>query len=168
MQEKIVELVSGALGIRFNQVKSTIELLNEGATIPFISRYRKERTGGLDEVQIGDIDKLIKKYNELEARKETIINAIEEQGKLTPELKTKIINCYNANELEDIYLPYKRRKKTRADLAREKGLENLAKIIMSQKYNDIKIQAGRFLTDEVKNEGRSYRRCQRYYCRMGK
>lgn len=152
MQEKIVELVSGALGIRFNQVKSTIELLNEGATIPFISRYRKERTGGLDEVQIGDIDKLIKKYNELEARKETIINAIEEQGKLTPELKTKIINCYNANELEDIYLPYKRRKKTRADLAREKGLENLAKIIMSQKYNDIKIQAGRFLTDEVKNE----------------
>ncbi len=121
----------------------------EGATIPFISRYRKERTGSLDEVQVSDIQKQYKKLTELIERKESILASIEEQGKLTPELKAKIMASFDSNEIEDLYLPYKRRKKTRADVARENGLEPLAKIIMAQRNQDISRQADKFLNEKV-------------------
>jgi uncharacterized protein len=147
--QKHIELISLTLGIQERNVKSTAELLEEGATIPFIARYRKERTGSLDEVQVSDIQKQIKKLAEIESRKETILASIEEQGKLTPELKNKILSSYDANELEDIYLPYKRKKKTKADVARENGLEPLAKLIMSQKGHDILKTAKGYLTKNV-------------------
>ena len=149
MIQKHIELISLTLGIQERNVKSTAELLEDGATIPFIARYRKERTGSLDEVQVSDIQKQIKKLAEIESRKETILASIEEQGKLTPELKNKILASYDANELEDIYLPYKRKKKTKADVAREHGLEPLAKLIMSQKGHDILKTAKGYLTKNV-------------------
>lgn len=149
MIQKHIELISLTLGIQERHVQSTAELLEEGATIPFIARYRKERTGSLDEVQVSDIQKQIKKLAEIESRKETILASIEEQGKLTPELKDKILGSYDANELEDIYLPYKRKKKTKADVARENGLEPLAKLIMSQKGHDILKTAKGYLTKNV-------------------
>ena len=119
--------------------------------MPFISRYRKEKTGSLDEVQVADIQKAQKKYKELEARKETILNAIEEQGKLTDKLKTKILDIYDSVELEDIYLPFKRKRKTKAGVARENGLEPLAKIIRNQRSHNIHQDARRFLNQNVKS-----------------
>ena len=130
MNSKIIEIIAHALGIRTGQVSNTITLLDEGATVPFISRYRKERTGSLDEVQVLNIKEQHEKYAELGKRKETILKTIGEQGLLTPELKNRIENCFEAVELEDIYLPYKPKKRTRATIAREKGLEPLAKIMM--------------------------------------
>lgn len=147
--QKHIELIALSLGLKEWSVKSTVELFDEGATIPFISRYRKERTGSLDEVQIADIQKMMKRLTELEARKESVLASIEEQGKLSPELKNKILTTYDANELEDIYLPFKRKKKTRADVARENGLEPLAKIVMSQSGKDIYSLALRYITDKV-------------------
>lgn len=144
-------LIAQALGIQSWAVKNAMSLLSEGATLPFIARYRKEMTGSLDEVQIADIQKHMKKLLELEERKLTIIAAIEEQDKLTPELKAKIEATYDANELEDLYLPYKRKKKTRAGIAREHGLEPLAKIIMSQRNDAISSEAKRFLNAQVPN-----------------
>lgn len=149
MDSKILELITHSLGIREQSVKNTLELLMEGATIPFISRYRKERTGSLDEVQVSDIQKQYKKLTELIERKESILASIEEQGKLTTELKAKIMASFDSNEIEDLYLPYKRRKKTRADVARENGLEPLAKIIMAQRNQDISRQADKFLNEKV-------------------
>ncbi len=147
--QKHIELIAQSLGIREASVKSTADLLEEGATIPFIARYRKERTGSLDEVQISDIHKGLKKYRELEERRETILASIEEQGKLSPELRAKIVATYDANELEDLYLPYKKRRKTRADVARENGLEPLAKQIMSQRGIDLSRAAHSFLNEKV-------------------
>ena len=144
-----ISLIANLLGIPKDSVKSTMQLLLDGATLPFIARYRKEMTGSLDEVQIGNIQKQMKKLEELEERKLTILAAIEEQQKLTPELKAKIISTYDPNELEDLYLPYKRKKKTRADIARENGLEPLAKLIMSQRENDIYINAVRYLNSII-------------------
>ena len=149
MIQKHIELIALFLGIQENAVKNTGELLEDGATIPFIARYRKERTGSLDEVQISDIQKHMKKLAELESRKETILASIEEQGKLTSELKSRILLTYDANELEDIYLPYKRKKKTKADVARENGLEPLAKMIMSQRGQDIIQAAARYLNKNI-------------------
>ncbi len=150
MLDKHIELISAQLGIPLHQVRNTLTLLvDEGATIPFIARYRKERTGSLDEVQIADIHRWYKKYTELEARKETILNAIDEQGKLTDELRNKILSSYNSDEIEDLYLPYKKRKKTRADVAREYGLEPLAKMIMSQKGQDIDTIASKYTNQNV-------------------
>ncbi|MBK8628281.1 MAG: RNA-binding transcriptional accessory protein [Saprospiraceae bacterium] len=126
-----------------------MELLEEGATIPFIARYRKERTGSLDEVQVSDIQKQAKKLEELELRKESILASIEEQGKLTPELKAKIQASYSSNEIEDLYLPFKRKRKTKADVARESGLEPFAKIIMAQRGADIQNIAKKYLNDKV-------------------
>jgi len=146
-----IDLISAALGIKTSQISKTIELLDEGATLPFIARYRKEVTGGLDEVQIADIQKNYKKLNELVERKESIISSIEEQGKLTPELREKILNSYDANEIEDLYAPYKRKKKTRADVAREQGLEPLAKLIMSQKGQNITLIAQRYINGNITN-----------------
>lgn len=147
--DKIEQWVAQQSGIPVKNVHNTISLLKEGATIPFIARYRKEKTGSLDEVQIGAIQKWYKKYTELEQRKQTILEAIKEQGKLTPELETKILNTFDAAELEDLYLPYKKKKKTRGDIAKEKGLEPLAKLIMQQRSQDIELEAEKFLTDDV-------------------
>ena len=119
------DIISKNLNISITGVSNTIQLLDEGCTIPFISRYSKERTGSLDEVQITDISVMYDKMKELIKRKETVIKTIEEQDKLTPELSKKINDCWNANELEDIYLPYKPKRRTRAQIAREKGLEPL-------------------------------------------
>ncbi len=149
MNNKITEIISQNLGIKPGQVSNTISLLTEGATVPFISRYRKERTGSLDEVQISQIKELNEKFTELEKRKETVLKTIEEQEQLTPELKSRIENCFDAVELEDIYLPYKPKRRTKATIAREKGLEPLAKIIMKQVERDPVFRANAFLNDEV-------------------
>jgi protein Tex len=149
MMNKIIEIISLNLGIKENQVLNTVSLLNEGATVPFISRYRKERTGSLDEVQVLNIKEQHEKYTELEKRKETVLKTIEEQEKLTPELKNRIENCFDAVELEDIYLPFKPKKRTKATIAREKGLEPLAKIMMKQLERSIETRAASFLNDQV-------------------
>ncbi|MCX2679793.1 Tex family protein [Galbibacter sp. EGI 63066] len=132
-------------------VINTIKLLNEDSTIPFISRYRKEMTGNLDEVQITTIAKLQQTFEELEKRKQTILKAIEEQQALTPELQQKIEQSETASQLEDLYLPFKKKRKTKASTAREKGLEPLAKIIMKQHDDDVGLTAKRYLNDKVKN-----------------
>lgn len=145
-------LISTALGIKESQIAKTVELLESGATIPFISRYRKEVTGGLDEVQVASIKEQNDKLNELVKRKETILTSIQEQDKLTEELKKRIENCWNSSELEDIYLPYKPKRRTRAEMAREKGLEPLAELIFLQQARiDVKAKAEPFLNDDVKN-----------------
>jgi uncharacterized protein len=151
MQNIFYQLISRSLAIPENQVTRTIELLDDGATIPFISRYRKEATGGLDEVEIGEIKQLYDKYLELSRRKETILNSVEEQGKMTPELKSRIENTWDATELEDIYLPYKPKKQTRAEIARKKGLESLAKILMAQHESDVYGKAESFVNEDVKD-----------------
>lgn len=149
MNQKITEIISQNLGIETIQVINTVTLLEEGATVPFISRYRKERTGSLDEVQVLQIKEQNEKFTELEKRKETILKTIAEQEKLTPELKERIENCYDSVELEDIYLPCKPKKRTKATIARENGLEPLAKIMMKQDERDIEFRAGSFLNEEV-------------------
>ncbi len=152
MNIKVTEVISKELGIGTVQVSNTINLLEEGATVPFISRYRKERTGSLDEVQVAQIKGLNEKFTELGKRKETIFKTIEEQGKLTPELKSRIEDCYDTVELEDIYLPYKPKRRTKATIAREKGLEPLAKIIMKQLERDPYSRAVSYLNENVENE----------------
>jgi protein Tex len=149
MNPKTIEIIALQLGIREKQVESTLELLNEGATVPFISRYRKERTGSLDEVQVLKIKEQGEKLAELEKRKETILKTIDEQEKLTPELKERITDCYDAVELEDIYLPYKPKKRTRATIARDRGLEPLARILMKQMETNPDQRAKQFLNDDV-------------------
>ncbi|MTK52903.1 Tex family protein [Paludibacter sp.] len=144
-------IVSGELQLREQQVKNTIDLLEEGATIPFISRYRKERTGSLDEVQIAAIKERYEKLCELEKRKQTVLNSIEEQGKLTDDLRDRIDKCLSMTELEDIYLPYKPKRRTKAEIAREKGLEPLAKILMRQVDNDVESKALSFVKGDVKD-----------------
>jgi uncharacterized protein len=151
MQTIYSQLISQSLSISERQISKTIDLLDEGATIPFISRYRKEITGSLDEIQISDIKHQYEKLQELSKRKETILNSIEEQGKLTPELKMRIENSWDNTELEDIYLPYKPKKQTRAEIARKKGLEPLAKILMAQNECDVYGKAKRFVNKEVKD-----------------
>ena len=147
----ISSLISKLLNISLKNVEATIGLLSEGATIPFISRYRKEVTGGLDEVQIAKISDLNDKYIELEKRKEFVIKTITEQEKLTPELENKIVDCWDATELEDIYLPYKPKRQTRAEIARKRGLEPLAKWVMMQHDLDVNKKAEDFINDEVKS-----------------
>jgi len=148
---KHIELITKELGLNSRQVSNTIKLLDDGATIPFISRYRKEQTGNLDEVQITSIRELSTKYTELDKRKETVLTTIEEQGKLTDELKKRITDCYYPNELEDIYLPYKPKRRTKATIAKEKGLEPLAELIMKQQERDIYGKAEKFLNDQVED-----------------
>lgn len=144
-------LISTALNIAERQVESTLNLLNEGATIPFISRYRKEMTGGLDEVQIGNIKERYDKLCEITKRKETIINTIEEQNKLTPELKKRIEETWESSTLEDIYLPFKPKRKTKAEIARQKGLEPLAITLMMQRENNPEEKAAQFLKNGLKD-----------------
>ncbi|MCB9291215.1 MAG: RNA-binding transcriptional accessory protein [Lewinellaceae bacterium] len=153
MNEHHSKLIAERLNIPTRKVSSTLALLSEGATIPFISRYRKEATGSLDEVQVADIQREGKKLEELDKRRETILNAIEEQGKLTDELRRRIEGTWDSTELEDLYLPYKRKRKTRASAAREKGLEPLAEVIFRQQNNKLEELAGHFITDEVPTIG---------------
>ena len=145
MADKLSTLISQELNIPINQVAGTVNLLDDGATIPFISRYRKEVTGNLDDFSIQSIDQRLRYYRELEKRRATILKTIEAQDKLTPELADRINNCWDANTLEDIYLPYKPKRKTRAEAARQLGLEPLAKIIMAQRSDNIEERARQFV-----------------------
>ena len=133
-------------------IEHTLELLSEGCTIPFIARYRKDKTGNLDEVAIERIAKAQNEYDNICKRKETILSSIEEQGKLTDELRQRIETSFELNELEDLYLPYKKRRKTKGDMAKENGLEPLAKQIMAQRPADLSSLASRYLSDKVTTE----------------
>ncbi|MDT7828566.1 Tex family protein [Pricia sp. S334] len=132
-------------------IKSTVELLDQDCTVPFISRYRKEQTGNLDEVQIGTIVRLKSEFETLEKRKATVLKAIEEQGALTDQLRQKIEASKDANSLEDLYLPFKKKRKTKAETARKKGLEPLAKIIMAQNHTDIDKAASQYVNTQVES-----------------
>ena len=145
-------LIANALALTSRQVNNTIQLLVDGATVPFISRYRKEMTDALDEIQIAEIKDRYEKLLEIEARKKTILTAIEKQEKLTSELQERIANCWDMVALEDIYLPYKQKKRTRAEIAKEKGLEPLAKIIMMQRDNALAVRLRSFVNGVVVTE----------------
>lgn len=150
--EQFSQMIADALKLPVHRVENTLKLLQGGATIPFISRYRKEATGGLDEVQISEISSRYEKLLELSKRKETIQSTIESLGKLTDDLRRRIDGCWDATELEDIYLPYKPKRKTRAEAARQKGLEPLAAWLMSQRGNALDAYVKNFVKGEVKNE----------------
>ncbi|MDX9918519.1 MAG: Tex family protein [Paludibacter sp.] len=146
---QIIKLIADSLQLSEKQIRNAIRLLDEGATIPFISRYRKEMTDGMDEVQLADTREQYDKLCELLKRRETVLKTIEEQDKLTDELRRRIENCWNATELEDIYLPFKPKRRTRAEIAREKGLEPLAKMIMKQNSGDVERMAQQFTGENV-------------------
>lgn len=150
--EQFSQMIATALKLPVHRVENTLKLLQGGATIPFISRYRKEATGGLDEVQIGDIHTRYEKLCELAKRKETVLSTIEEQGKLTDTLRERISNCWDATELEDIYLPFKPKRKTRAEAARQKGLEPLAMLLLMQRENNLSARVRQFIKGDVKDE----------------
>lgn len=144
-----IQTICKTIGVAERNVTNTIQLFEEGATIPFIARYRKEVTGSLDEVQIADIKELYDKLTDADKRREAIIKSIEEQGKMTPELRKKLDNALFSNELEDIYLPYKPKRKTRATIAIEKGLEPLAHLVFEQKERNVEKIAEKYITDQV-------------------
>ena len=148
MSEQYISKIAKEINVEKWQVQNTVDLLNDGATVPFVARYRKEATGSLDELQIMKIRDRIEQLKELDKRRETILNTIEEQEKLTPALEKQIREAETMSELEDLYLPYKPKRKTRATIAKAKGLEPLAKMIMSQKYDDVEAIAQRFVDDE--------------------
>jgi uncharacterized protein len=148
----VIQFIQSQVNTAPKNIENTIKLLDEDCTIPFISRYRKDQTGNLDEVVIEQIAKRKKQYDEIVKRKEAILKSIEEQQALTPELAKKIQDSFDLQELEDLYLPYKKKKKTKADVARENGLEPLAKIIMAQNNDDVDFIASRYLNDKVVNE----------------
>lgn len=151
--ENIFEIISKELNIKVPQIENTVKLLDEGATVPFISRYRKEVTGNLDENQIGDILKTVTYLRNLEKRKEEVIALIDEQGKLTDELKNSILNSTKLQEVEDLYLPYKKRRKTKADIAIEKGLEPLAQFVyLAKDLASLEKEALKYITEEVPNK----------------
>src|SRR5215218_4544655 len=151
MEQKYVRQIAQKLNLSLKQITSIDQLQNDGATIPFMARYRKEVTGNLDEVVIGHVVEEIGYFKELDKRKETVLKTIEEQGKLTLELKKRIVDSFNATELEDIYLPYKPKRKTRATQAIEKGLEPLAKNIFEQGLFNVDEEAAKFIKEEVKD-----------------
>lgn len=146
------EFIQSNSGLNGKSITNTLNLLNEGATVPFISRYRKEMTGGLDEVEITTIRDLAKKHDELIARQNTILSSIEEQGKLTPELKDKITSCFESTVLEDLYLPFKQKRQTKGDKAKKLGLEPLARMIMAQRGGDPEYMAEKFVKGDVEDE----------------
>ena len=146
---QFIQLIATSLQLAEKQIRNAVQLLDEGATIPFISRYRKEMTGGMDEMQLADTKEQYDKLCELAKRKETMLKTIGEQDKLTPELAKRIADCWNANELEDIYLPYKPKRRTRAEIARERGLEPLAKMLMTQQSNNVETLALKFVGEAV-------------------
>lgn len=147
-----ISFVQSYTSIAEKSIINTLHLLSEGSTVPFIARYRKEMTLGLDEVQIAEIRDLAKKYDEICARQKTILSSIEEQGKLTPELKDKIETCFDSIVLEDLYLPYKQKRQTKGDKAKKLGLEPLAKMIMSQRGGDPFVMADKFVKGDVIDE----------------
>jgi uncharacterized protein len=152
MQESVIySLIANQLGFTLKQVLSTVQLLDEGSTVPFISRYRKEATYGLDEVGIENVQLTTEKFRELEQRKTYILDVIKQQEKLTPELEHKITKCWDHLELEDLYLPYKPKRKTRATVARENGLEPLSDWLWLELAGDVKEKAAAFLNDKVTN-----------------
>lgn len=151
MKTKYIGIISREKNLEEWQVKNTIKLLDEGSTIPFISRYRKEATGSLDEIKIAEIKDLYRKLIDLDKRRDTILQSIDEQGKLTPELKIKIDEAASLSELEDLYLPFKPRKKTRASVAKEKGLEPLAMLIFRQSEKNIELVAEKYINDKVQD-----------------
>lgn len=149
MNKEYVSIIVRETGLRENQVENTLKLLENGATIPFISRYRKESTGGMDEVQVTEVSDALERLEALAKRKETVIGTIESQEKLTPELKNRIEHCWDSTELEDIYAPYKPHRKTRADAAREKDLEPLAEFVMKQnQYVPLDREAAKYINKE--------------------
>ena len=143
------QLIASELHLSEHAVENTLKLLDEGCTIPFISRYRKERTGGLDEVEITGISERLTRLQEIAKRKETIVSTITEQGNMTPELQKRIDECWESTVLEDIYLPYKPKRRTRAQVARELGLEPLAHLLLLQREQDPKRAAQRFVAGDV-------------------
>ncbi|MEL6986733.1 MAG: Tex-like N-terminal domain-containing protein, partial [Bacteroidota bacterium] len=149
---KLIEIIQQRLGLPFKGVSAVVQLLENGASIPFIARYRKEMTGSLDEVAIGQIQEAYQSLQDLIKRKNYILSKIEEQGKLNPKLKSKVENCWDEIELEDIYLPYKKKVKTKASIAREQGLEPLAKRIFHQDHFDIYKAAKSFIQKDVKTD----------------
>ena len=151
MNKQQIQIIASSVGVMTHQVQNTINLFDEGGTVPFIARYRKEATGSLDEVQILDIKELWTKLKDADKRRESIIKSIEEQGKMIPELLQRLQNAYHLQELEDLYLPYKQKRKTRASIAIEKGLEPLAKLIFEQKEQSVLKKAESFLNDKVAN-----------------
>lgn len=151
MEQKYIQVISSETQVSAKQIQQVASLLDEGCSIPFIARYRKEATGNLEDLDIIKVSEKIEYYDELEKRKQVILKSIEEQGKLTPELKLKIDNCLISTKLEDIYLPYKPKRKTRGTMAIEKGLEPLAKLIFEQKDIDLINEAEKFINDQVKN-----------------
>jgi len=144
-----IQFIQQNISLQEKQINAVLQLLSEDCTIPFIARYRKDKTGNLDEVEIEQIQKLSKNFDEIQKRKESVLKSIEEQEKLTPELRAKIEQSFDLQEIEDLYLPFKKRRKTKADAAKEKGLEPLAKIIMAQKNGDIEQTAQNYLNKEV-------------------
>ena len=149
--EQFSSMIAAVMKLPVHRIDNTLKLLEGGATIPFISRYRKEATGGLDEVHIDEIKNRHDKLCEVAKRKETILSTIEEQGKLTDELRQRIENSWDSTEIEDIYLPFKPKRKTRAEAARQKGLEPLATIIMMQRERNLEARAQQFVKGEVKD-----------------
>lgn len=149
MEHEIINLIANELDCKDWQIKNVVNLFETGATIPFISRYRKEMSGGLNEIIISQIKELVEKYNAIKKRKSTILETIKGLGKLTSELENSILNCYNISELEDIYLPFKPKRKTRAEIARAKGLEPLANFILLQKNQNIQQYAKDFVSELV-------------------
>jgi uncharacterized protein len=147
-----IQFIAKSVATAAINIQKTVQLLNEDCTIPFISRYRKDQTGNLDEVVIEQIAKLNKQYDEIVKRKESILKTIEEQGQLLPDLAKKIQDCFDLQELEDLYLPFKKKKKTKADVARENGLEPLAKIIMAQNNDNIDFISTQYINKNVINE----------------
>ncbi len=151
MELKYIQKIAEKLSLSIKQINNVYDLQSEGATIPFMARYRKEATGNLDEVAIGNIVEEIDYFKELDKRKETVLKTIEDQGKLTPELKKRIEDCYSATELEDIYLPYKPKRKTKATQAIEKGLEPLAKALFEQGSLNVEEEAVKYIKEDVKD-----------------
>ncbi|MCK4755258.1 MAG: RNA-binding transcriptional accessory protein, partial [Calditrichia bacterium] len=135
-EEYLFQIIADELQLKLIQVRNTVEMLDNDHTVPFISRYRKEKTGSLDEDRIREIQEKIKYLRTIEARKKTILRSIEDQGKLTPQLKNKIETTFKLQELEDLYLPYRPKKRTRAGIAKERGLEPLAQIILTQEISE--------------------------------
>jgi uncharacterized protein len=156
MNKTFAELIAASLNLQRDAVANTLTLLDEGCTIPFISRYRKERTGGLDEVQIAAISDRYDKLKEIQKRKETVTKTITDLEKMTPELQQRIDACWDATELEDIYLPYKPKRRTRAQVAREQGLEPLAQLLLLQRESDPKRAAQRFVVAGGSPAGTAY------------
>ena len=143
--------VATELNLKLSQIENTVKLFDEGATVPFIARYRKEVTGNLDEEQIREIIEKVSYFRNLEKRKEEVLRLIEEQGKLTDELKTSIVNAIKLQEVEDLYLPYKKKKKTKADIAKDQGLEPLSIFALETEttMEMLKLEAEKYLTEEV-------------------